>query len=254
MKLEQVAAITSSIGRFMKTPPDIAANLEKIRQIGYQAVQISGIGEIDTDELASICRDLDLKICATHEKNVLFRDEPQSIIEKLGKLGCVYAGYPFPHTGPIETIEHVREVIDALNHAGKVLAEAGMTVVYHNHQIEFQRYDGKVVLDMIYDQTDPKTVQGEPDTYWIQFGGADPVQWCRKLSGRLPVLHMKDYAMGSDRQPIKAPIGSGNLDWSRIVPAAEEAGCEWFVVEQDGGTLEGLAESFAYIRDNLVGG
>jgi sugar phosphate isomerase/epimerase len=252
MKLQQVAAITSTIGRFMKTPPDIASNLKKIREIGYQAVQISGIGEIDTDELASICRDLDLKICATHEKNVMFKDDPGAIVTKLKKLDCVYAGYPFPHTGPIQTAQQLQEVIDVLERAGQVLASEGITLVYHNHQIEFQKFNGQVALEAIYEQTDPKNVQGEPDTYWIQFGGADPVTWCEKLSGRLPVLHMKDYAMGPDRQPLKAPIGAGNLDWSRIIPAAEESGCEWFVVEQDGGTLEALEESFRYIRENLV--
>jgi sugar phosphate isomerase/epimerase len=252
VKLEQVAAITSSVGRFMKDPDGIADGLRRIREIGYPAVQISGIGEIDPRELRKICDDLGLKICATHEKNVCFKDDPKAIVERLDILGCRYAGYPFPHPGNVSNAEQLNEVIDALNHAGPVLAEAGKTVVYHNHQLEFQKIDGTIALEAIYDRTDPHSVQGEPDTYWIQFGGGDCVQWCHRLKGRLPVLHMKDYAINADREAWKAPIGTGNLDWSRIVPAAEEAGCEWFVVEQDGGTFEGLAESFRYISANLI--
>jgi sugar phosphate isomerase/epimerase len=250
MKLSQVAAITSSVGRFARDPEGIADTLKKIREIGYEAVQISGIGEIDPRELRRITDELGLRICATHEKNTMFVESPEAIVEKLEILGCTIAGYPYPHTGKVEEEEDVDAIAAALEHAGEVLTRSGMTVVYHNHNLELVRLGEKTALELIYERTDPQRVQGEPDTYWIQAGGGDPVAWCEKLAGRMPVLHMKDYGM-QGKEPVMTSIGAGNLDWTRICSAAEASGCQWYVVEHDGGTFESLAASYAWIRDRL---
>jgi sugar phosphate isomerase/epimerase len=254
LKLEQVAAITSSVRKFMKTPEEIAEGLEKIRDIGYPAVQISGLGEYDAKWMKKTCDDLGLTICATHESNTGIVENPQDIIHKMEILGAKYVGYPYPHTGPFKGWDHVQTVIDGLNHAGAVLKEAGLVLVYHNHNMEFLKFDGRPALAHIYDGTDPAAVQGEPDTHWIQAGGGDVVDWCKRLSGRLPVLHMKDYGVDPEdgKGRLITPIGEGNLNWDAICAAAAEAGCEWYVVEQDGGTFEGLQTSFDYITTNLL--
>ena len=124
-------------------------------------------------------------------------------------------------------------LIAKLDRAGEVLHRAGKTLAYHNHQHEFRKLDGRVILDLIYEKTDPRFLQGEVDTYWVQYGGGDPVATCKKLAGRLPIIHLKDYAVDADSRPTFAPIGAGNLNFAAITQAAEASGCEWFVVEQD---------------------
>jgi sugar phosphate isomerase/epimerase len=50
-------------------------------------------------------------------------------------------------------------------------------------------------------------------------------------------------------------IGAGNLNFKKIIAAAEKGGCQWFVVEQDtcpGNPLDSLAQSFRYIQQHLV--
>jgi len=71
----------------------------------------------------------------------------------------------------------------------------------------------------------------EIDTYWVQFGGGDPVDYINRLKGRVPVLHLKDMAPGEERR--FAEIGEGILDWPAILAASEAAGTEWLCVEQD---------------------
>jgi sugar phosphate isomerase/epimerase len=110
------------------------------------------------------------------------------------------------------------------------------------------------MLEIILEETDPSLVKAQPDTYWIQYGGGDPVEWCRRLKGRLPQLHMKDYRVAGEGSPTFAEIGNGNLNWAAIVGAAEDAGCEWYVVEQDrcdGDPFDSLRMSFEYIAGNL---
>jgi sugar phosphate isomerase/epimerase len=252
MKLSQVAAITSSIAKYMReNEMEVAEGLKKIRDIGYEAVQLSGIGDYDPVEMKKVCDDLGLTICATHEKNMDIVENPEKVVEKLNILETKYTAYPFPHTVP-SNMEETMEVANALNKSGKVIHEAGLGLAYHNHDIEFQRFDGRLCLDVIYEETDPKYLLGEPDTYWIQHGGGDPVAWCEKLKNRLPILHMKDYGMEGQKQNVITSIGSGNLDWKRICAAAEASGCEWYVVEHDGGTFESLESSFKYIKDTLA--
>jgi sugar phosphate isomerase/epimerase len=255
MKLEQVAIQLYTLRDHAKTAADLAKTLKRVADIGYQAVQISGIGPIPEDEVTKMLQDNNLVCCATHENGDKILNEPAEVVEKLRKLGCKYTAYPYPAGIDFNSKDSVKELIEKLNAAGKLLHENGQVLAYHNHAMEFYKIDGKTILDWIYDSTDPKYVLGEPDTYWVQAGGADPVEWCRKLKNRLPLIHLKDYAIDEKHQPRFAEIGSGNLNFPAIIAAAEEAGCEWFIVEQDscpGDPFESIKMSFDYIKAHLV--
>lgn len=259
MKLKQVAVQLYTLRDFLKEPAQIAESLKKVAEIGYRAVQISGMGPIPEEELVKITDDLGLKICATHEPSQEIIDNPGKVIEHLKKLGTKYTAYPHPHL-PL-TLENVKALAKGLNQSGKALYEEGLVLTYHNHQHEFAKIDGKRVLDIIYDETNPKYLQAELDTYWCQFGGAENTQYIRKnLKDRLPLLHLKDYHVRRDETNNASiveftEIGNGNLPFKEIIAAAEKAGTKWFIVEQDtcpGCPFESLAASFKYIKKNLV--
>ena len=107
---------------------------------------------------------------------------------RLKKLGCQITAYPYPGDIKFDTLNSVKDFCRRLNAAGEVLHEAGQILCYHNHHIEFQHVAGKPVLEIIYAETDPRYLQGEPDTYWVQYGGGDPVAWCERLNSRLPMV------------------------------------------------------------------
>ena len=258
MKITQVAAQLYTLRDHLKTPADIAASLKKVRAIGYQAVQVSGMGPIDEAELVRILNGEGLTCCATHEPSLVILNEVEKVIERLKKLGCKYTAYPFPNGIDFQQPEQVEALARKLDAAGAVMAKAGQVLTYHNHAHEFIHYRGQqTALDYIYSATQPQNLQGEIDTYWVQAGGGDPVAWCRKLKGRLPLLHVKDYGVGAEGKALFAEIGQGNLNWPEIIAAAESSGCEWFIVEQDicpGDPFESLAISFRYMRDQLCNG
>lgn len=255
MKLNQVAAQLYTLRDFIKTPADIAASMKKVREIGYTSVQVSGMGPIEESELMKILDGEGLTCCATHESGDVIRQTPEIVVERLQKLNCKYTAYPYPAGIDFSNPEHVASLIVDLDKAGAVLREAGQVLGYHNHAIEFLRVGGKPLLETIYDSTDPKNLVGEIDTYWVQYGGGDPVTWCERLADRLPLIHLKDYGYLPENKPVFAEIGYGNLDFRAIVAAAEKSGCEWFIVEQDtcpGDPFESLKMSFDYIAANLV--
>ena len=255
MHVDQIAAQLYTVRDQMKTPAEVAAAFKKIAKIGYTAVQFGGLPAMTVDDLASMLSDSGLTCCSTHgtgEADML--DDPAAAAEVVAKLDCPSIAYPYPSGVPLDTIDDALSLAKRLNAAGKAYHAAGVSFAYHNHAIEFKRLDGRLVLDVLYEESDPRYLQGEPDTYWIQYGGGDPVQWCRKLAGRLPLLHMKDYKITPEGQPAFAEVGRGNLDWKKIVAAAEDGGCQWYIVEQDrcdGDPFDSLKMSFDYIRDNL---
>jgi sugar phosphate isomerase/epimerase len=255
MKLSQVAAQLYTLRDHLKTPEDIARTLKKVAALGYQAVQVSGMGPIPEAELNAILKSEGLICCATHENANSIRQQPEMIVERLQKLNCRYTAYPHPAGVDWSRQEDIDRMIADLDRAGAVLRQAGQVLTYHNHAIEFIPVAGTTALDYIYAKSDPRNLLGEIDTYWVQYGGGDPAAWCRKLKGRLPLLHLKDYAFTPQNKPAFAEIGRGNLNWPEIIAAAEASGCLWFIVEQDtcpGDPFDSLKISFDYIAANLI--
>lgn len=255
MKLDQVAAQLYTCRDLLQTPADIAATLRRLREVGYTAVQISGMGPIAEEELNTILDSEGLVCCATHESSDAILNEPQKVIERLQKLRCAYTAYPYPSGIDFTSRESVDGLIRKLDAAGAAMAAAGITLCYHNHNHEFRKLGGRTILDRIYDNTNPKHLQGEPDTFWVHYGGGENVEWCEKLAGRLPLIHLKDYRTNDENQHAFCEVGSGNLNFARIIAAAEKSGCKWFIVEQDtcpGDPVDSLRQSFEYIKANLI--
>ena len=255
MKINQVAVQLYTLRDFCNTAAEYADTLKKVRAIGYESIQISGVGPIPATELRSIAEGEGLSICATHESPEDVLDAPAKVVETLAALGTKYTAYPYPAGINFNDPACVNNLIAKLDAAGAVLRQAGQVLTYHNHGCELFRAGGKTILQTIYDGTNPQNLQGEIDTYWVQVGGGDPVDWCARLKNRLPLLHMKDYAVNADGHPNYAEIGYGNLNFKAIIAAAEASGCEWFIVEQDtcpGNPFDSLKMSFDYIKANLV--
>ncbi|MCC5807482.1 MAG: sugar phosphate isomerase/epimerase [Opitutales bacterium] len=255
MKIEQVAVQLYTLRDQIKTAGDYDATLRKVAEIGYKSVQVSGPRPVSPKEIAELCAKHGLTINSSHEDSTLILEEPEKAVANLDALGCEHTAYPFPKGVDFGSEAGVDAFIEQLNAAGKVFADSGKTLSYHNHNHEFRKIGGEIILDRIFRKTDPRYLQGEPDTYWIQMGGGSPEAWCRKLAGRLPLLHLKDFRTTEENKPTFAEIGNGVLDFKAIVAAAETSGCQWFIVEQDacpGDPFDSLAQSFRYIRDNLV--
>ena len=256
MKLSQVAIQLYTLRDFCKTAPDFAAAMKKVREIGYTAVQISGVGPIPEAELVAMCKAEGLTICATHEPGVKILDETEAVIARLAALGTKLTAYPFPAGIDFDNPEHIDTLIKKLDIAGAKFRAAGMKLGYHNHANEFYRpAGGKMFLERVYDETSPENIVAELDTFWVQRGGGDVVEWVKRVKGRTPFIHLKDYHVNPKGESHFCEVGSGTLDFKRIVAEAEAGGCEWFIVEQDscpGDPFVSTKQSFDYIKANLV--
>lgn len=254
MKISQVGAQLYTLRNHLKTPEDIAKTLKRVREIGFEVVQVSALGPIEESELVKILDGEGLKCVSTHESGDKIINEPMAIVERLDKLGTDTTAYPYPAGVDFSTLDGIKDIAKKLNNAGRVLKENGKTLLYHNHQIEFIKVAGKPALEWIYDLTDPDCLGAELDTYWVAVGGQDPAKWARRMKGRTPQIHLKDYMVTPEREVMFTEIGNGNLDFPEIIEAAEAGGCEWFLIEQDrcpGDEFESLKKSFDYCKEHL---
>ena len=228
-----IAAQLYTVREFTQTAKGIAETYRKVKAMGYDAVQNSGFGPIGPGEVRRMADGEGLTICATHVGFEALRDDAEAMIEMHRTLGCenvAIGGLPGDYRAEGAT-GLTRFARDA-EAVGRRLAAAGLTFSYHNHSWEFEKYDGRLALDIIYEDSDPRYVLAELDTYWVQHGGGDPAAWIDKLADRIRLLHLKDMAMRG-REQMFAEIGEGNLNWARIIESARGAGVRWYIVEQD---------------------
>ncbi|MDD5687820.1 MAG: sugar phosphate isomerase/epimerase [Elusimicrobia bacterium] len=231
MKKSVLGAQLYSLRNFMKTPQDIATSLKKVKAIGYDTVQVSGLGPIDPKELKKIVDNEGLKITCTHLNYTRICNETQAVIDEHHLWDCKYIGVgsmPAEYSNK----EGFKKFAKEASVVAKKLTDSGLVFIYHNHSFEFEKYDGRTGMDILFEESDPKVFNFEIDTYWVQHGGGDPAAWIKKFKGRMPIVHLKDLVMRG-REQLMSEIGEGNLNWPSILKACEDVGVKWYLVEQD---------------------
>ena len=227
-----VGAQLYTVREFTQTLPDIAATLRKVAAIGYKAIQISGFGSVDAIEVARLVEENGLVVAATHMPWSSFLNGLDGVIATHKLWGCVHAaigGLPPEYY----SLDGLLRFLGELAPVAESLAKEGIDFSYHNHNHELARFGGKTWLAQLYERADPRHLKAELDVYWVQAGGGDPADWVRRCAGRQPLLHLKDMAVGPEREQRMAEIGEGNLNWPAILQAAAEGGVQWYLVEQD---------------------
>lgn len=257
MDTSKIAAQLYSVRDYTRDIDGFTETLKKIKKIGYSAIQLSGIGPIPHTDVVNTLKDSGLICCATHENGDDLLKNPHVIAEKLTSLNCAFTAFPFRAFGPENTVESIAAFAKELEQSGAILAQSGITLTYHNHAHEFRQIAGMTILDRIYAGSNSAFLAAELDTYWVQAGGGNPVDWCNKLSGRLPLLHLKDYGINEKDLPTFKEIGYGNLNWTAILAAAKNAGTKWFIVEQDthwtnNDPFESLKMSFEFLKSIAI--
>ncbi|WP_221936813.1 sugar phosphate isomerase/epimerase family protein [Alkalicoccobacillus porphyridii] len=214
-----------------ETKEDFVGTLKKVKELGYDGVEFAGFGGLEAAELKGILEDIDLKPFSSHVGIELLEKDAEEIIAYHKELGVETIVIPYLVPERRASKEDYLKLAESLNHYGEKVKEAGMQLCYHNHDFEFEKYDGEYGLDIIFSNTNPEYVQVELDTFWAEFAGVSAVDYMDKYKGRLPLAHIKD--MVTTPKKTFAEVGEGVLDIKAITSAAEEAGAKRLIVEQD---------------------
>ncbi|MDD3279069.1 MAG: TIM barrel protein [Lachnospiraceae bacterium] len=217
---------------YLQNEKDFAFTMKQVAAMGYTTVQLSAIGkDLKPAWIREICDQAGLKIVLTHSSPDRILYDTDALIAEHEVMGCDYIGIgsmPDKYRSAA-WITHFAE--DFLEPAKKIAA-AGKLLMYHNHNFEFEKLQGKRMIDYLLEAFTPKELGFTLDTYWVQAAGGDVCQWIRRLRDRIPCVHLKDMDI-LHGTPVMAPVMEGNLNFPAILAELENSCCRYLLVEQD---------------------
>lgn len=235
--------------------------LKAIAGVGYKEVELFGP---NTAKIVQLSKEAGLTPVGTHiqASDVLGGKTPDALdafFDGIAKVDLKYAvvGYIMPNDRGKDQAAF-KKFGEEMNRAGERAKKAGLTFGYHNHAFEFGKLsDGTRPIDTIIETFDPALVKFEIDVFWVSVTGNDPVELITKLGNRVGWVHLKDKAKGT---PVKfeetvehsafAEVGSGAIDFPAVLKAAQAAGVQHYLVEQDytpADPIASLKKSFDYL-------
>ena len=180
-----------------------------------------------------------IEVVSLHTDLGSLEREPDAVVEEAKSYGTdkvVITGmYRFDYSDE----KTVRELADRLNKAGEALKGEGVSLLYHNHNVELLPVKpGLRAYDILLSDTNPELVNFEFDSYWFTDGGADAKAWMRKLGSRMKLWHVTDRGSrqsGPAMTPIlkadSMELGTGNMDLDGMKEIALSNGIEAVVLE-----------------------
>ena len=243
-----VAVQVYSVRDFAKE--DFRGTLQKIKDMGYDGVEFAGLYGNAPEEVKALCEEIGLVPISAHVPFADMRKDCEAVLSAYATVGCKYIVIPYLNPEDRPGADGWEKTIEDAAAIGKAAKEKGLQLLYHNHDFEFMKIDGKYALDILYDTVPADYLATEIDTCWVNVGGENPADYVRKYTGRAPVVHLKDFfgeksddmyeLIGIDRKaPTRPsnfefrPVGSGLQDFPAIIDAAKDAGAGWIIVEQD---------------------
>jgi len=243
----EIGAQFFTVRQQCQTLPDFAETLKKVADIGYRNVQISGTCPFPADWLKENLEKNGLRCVLTHTPPPRLLGELDQVIADHNVFGCDYVGLGFWAFDPERDMSY-EKFMETWPAVAKALKAGGKYFMYHNHDREFIHRDGKPILQLLAETFPAEEMGFTLDTFWVQAGGGDPAQWLERLSGRIPCIHLKDYAYGREM----AVVGEGNINFGRVFEKAEAGGTKYMLVEQDDchgeDPIECLRRSYQYLR------
>lgn len=223
-----------------KAPKEV---LKAVADLGYQYIEAAGYSEgkfygMEPAAFKSYLDEIGLTPKSTHHGDVTL-DNADEMIAAAKAAGFEYFVIPVPpmghfkfdnSTGKLTMSEDLEEVMGIINTIAEKCAAAGLKCLYHNHNFEFEENSkGIVPIDYFIENSNPENLNFQMDLYWVTKAGADPIAYFNKAPGRFKSWHVKDM----DDQGRFAPVGTGSIDFGKILAQEELSGMEYYLVEQD---------------------
>lgn len=251
---------------------DMDATLKKVKEMGYECVEFAGYFGKSAEEVRAMLDKYGLEAVSVHQVYEVFLQDEKANIDYLKTIGVKYCAIPGMGREKHAGGDAFEKTVEEITSVAKALKANGIQLCYHNHDFEYEKYDGKFLIDHLYDAVPADLLQPEFDTCWIKYSGNDPVEYINKYAGREEILHLKDFVSDKFAQgPVYAlidnegksgeaenknsfecrPVGSGVQDCKPILEAAEKAGIEYLIVEQDEWPTASALESAKMSREYL---
>ena len=249
---------------------NLYGTLKKVKAMGYDGVEFAGLFGHTGAEIREMCEDIGLNPISAHVAYEEMMADPEGVFAEYQAIGCQYVVVPYLTEDKRPDQDCFGEVVKNIEMLSGIAKKMGMQMLYHNHDFEFMKLDGKYALEVLYDTVSADLLQTELDTCWVNVGGENPAEYLLKYQDRAPIVHLKDFVgeksedmyelIGIDKKaPARPsnfefrPVGSGVQNFPAIFESAKKVGAAWVIVEQDKATMgltpmESIKKSIDYVK------
>ncbi len=211
--------------------------LAAVAAAGYSGIEPFGPLEPPAAEFAVLLQQTGLQVCSSHVGLQTVQADPEAVVQYHAALGNDTIVIPHLSVEQRPTSKEDWQVFGKmLGELGARVRAAGGRLLYHNHDFEMVKFDGRTALQWMVDAAGEDNLGLEIDAGWVVDGGADPIALLNEYAGRVPRLHAKEAFAGGVFADDAADkdIGDGVVDWDAVLKVAAETGVEWVVAEHDG--------------------
>ncbi len=233
--------------------------LDRVKDFGIKEVELAGTYNLSPEEFKAELELRDLKAVSSHFPYARYKSDLANVVKDAKTLGLKFAGCAWiDHKDSFDEAE-CRDAIAVFNKAGEALAKEGITLFYHAHGFEFEKFGDGTLFDLFMKETKPEFVSVQMDVLWIVFPGQDPVKLLDQYSGRWKLMHLKDlkkgvatgFLTGKTDVANDVVLGTGQMNWDAIFAAARKNGIQHYFIEDESPTsMEQIPESLKFLRAN----
>lgn len=215
---------------------DPKGELKKIAAYGYKKIEAFAYRDgkifgMTYKEFDAYIRSLGMSITSGHYGIDQVRNNWEKAIEDAKSIDQPYMVCPYLVEGERKTIDDYKRRCEEFNKAGELCNKYGIRFGYHNHAFEYTELEGKLPIDVMMSELDPKLVSMEMDIYWVVNAGQDPIAFFNKYPGRFEQWHVKD--MSKEDRSKNADVGTGSIDFKALFALKKLSGMKHFYVEQE---------------------
>ena len=228
---------------------DAVGTLKELAKIGYKELESARSEKgnyygLQPKEIKKIVSDLGMTLRSGH---VHIDENWQRSVDAAAEAGQDYlVCSSLPSKG--QTIDNYKKVAETFSKAAEVCKKSKIIFGYHNHEYEFEKENGKVLYDVLLDNTDQKLVTMELDLGWVIASGNDPLAYFNKYPGRFPLWHLKDM---DTTKKESTEFGKGQINVVEMLKNAKKSGVKHIFVEQEeyaSTALESMKYDFDYLQ------
>jgi len=234
------------------TQKDFLGTLEEVGKIGYDGVEFAGFFNAPSKDVKNVLNGSGLEACGSHTGINSLTDTLEEVIEYNLEINNTYIICPGLPEEMRNSADAWKRTADLFNSLGMKCKENGIQFGYHNHSVEFQKFEGEYGFDILAKNTQADLVCLQIDTYWVEHTGLKSVDFMKKYPTRLPLLHVKEMKSFEDKRCTE--IGKGVIDFKEIIKLGKEYGTIWYIVEQENFDIpyyQSIKESLKYLKSIL---
>lgn len=227
---------------------DFSGTLKMMAGLGYQGVEMcsppgyesSGFGPLmsmKAKEMKKIVEDSGLMLQSTHYGFGELRENLSERIDfalESGQKQMICSSFWLPKEAKMSDW---MKSVDELNEIGVKTKKAGIQTGFHNHHMEFEKLEGKLIYDALMEHFDPDLVKMQFQVAVVSIG-YKAVDYFNKYPGRFISAHLADWSSVANKN---VPIGQGIVDWKEFFAAADQCGVKNYFVEMDPETFKDSA-------------